>query len=80
MRRSASEMIREVMRLVYNMVSLMRFPLISHFPMYRHLFLSAPGNLPVAEKAAARVLCLPIHPGLDEETVTRVCGLVGGGP
>lgn len=39
-------------------------------------FGAGPGSLPVSEKAAARILSLPVHPYLDEETVRRICGVV----
>ena len=52
------------------------YPLISEFPMYRGLPSAAAGNLPVASAAARRVLCLPIHPGLGDADVERICALV----
>jgi len=52
------------------------YPLISEFPMYRGLPSAAPGNLPVAHAAARRVLCLPIHPELDDRDVERICELL----
>jgi dTDP-4-amino-4,6-dideoxygalactose transaminase len=55
------------------------YPLISDFPMYRDLPSAQPGNLPVATAAARRVLCLPIHPGLDAAVVEEIAGLVGAG-
>lgn len=48
------------------------YPLISNFPMYRSLTSAAPANLPVATKAANEVICLPIHPNLDIESVNRI--------
>ncbi len=44
-------------------------------PAYQHLGLKR-GSLPIAEKAAAEVLCLPIYPELGEEDVRRVAGEV----
>lgn len=41
------------------------YPLISNFPMYRGLPSAAPSNLPVATRAAEKVLCLPIYPSLS---------------
>ena len=52
------------------------FPLISDFPMYRGLPSALPANLPVAGAAAARVLCLPIYPGLALEDVERIAALI----
>jgi dTDP-4-amino-4,6-dideoxygalactose transaminase len=52
------------------------YPLITEFPMYRGLPSAAPENVPVAWEASRRVLCLPIYPDLDLETVGRIGGLV----
>lgn len=52
------------------------YPLISNFPLYRGLASSAPGNLPVATDIASRVLCLPIHPGVNESDVEFIAGLI----
>lgn len=54
------------------------YPLISNFPMYRGLPSAAPSKLPVATDAAARVLCLPIYPGLTESEQARVIDLLRG--
>jgi dTDP-4-amino-4,6-dideoxygalactose transaminase len=35
-----------------------------------------PSNLPVAEKIANQVLCLPIYPDLAEEDVLFIAGLL----
>ncbi len=45
------------------------YPLLASLPMYAHLPSAAPGRNPVAERAAAEVLCLPIYPDLaiDEQ-------------
>ncbi len=55
------------------------FPLISEFPMYRGLPSAGPENLKVAHNAAARVLCLPVYPGLDEETLRRITRIIADG-
>lgn len=47
-----------------------RQPAYSRFPV-------APGGLPVAEKAASRVLSLPMHPYLGDAAQTRVIDAVG---
>jgi dTDP-4-amino-4,6-dideoxygalactose transaminase len=52
------------------------YPLISNFPLYRGLASSAPGNLPVATDIASRVLCLPIHPGVNESDVEFIAELM----
>jgi dTDP-4-amino-4,6-dideoxygalactose transaminase len=54
------------------------YPLISEFPMYRGLPSAAEGNLPIARKAAYQVLCLPIYPALDDESVTRIASIIAG--
>lgn len=54
------------------------FPLLSDFPMYRELPSADPANLPVAKAAAEQVLCLPIYPGLERETVEAICAFVAG--
>lgn len=41
------------------------YPLISQFPSYKGLLSAKPENLPVAEKVAEQVLCLPIFPDMD---------------
>lgn len=52
------------------------YPLISDFPMYRSLPSAQPANLPVAAKASAQVLCLPIYPALTDEDQRRVIDLI----
>lgn len=52
------------------------YPLISQFPTYRALPSAKRENLPVAEKTAQEVLCLPIYPALDLKEVDAVCELV----
>jgi dTDP-4-amino-4,6-dideoxygalactose transaminase len=49
------------------------YPLISHFPMYRGLPSAAPENLPVAEAAAGRVICLPMYAELTQNQAERIC-------
>ena len=51
------------------------YPLISQFVTYRNLPSASPANLPVAEKIAKEILCLPIYPDLtksDQEKVIRI--------
>lgn len=49
------------------------YPLISDYPMYRGLpSVAKSGNLPVATKAAERVLCLPIYPELSDQDVSMI--------
>ncbi|WP_282170645.1 DegT/DnrJ/EryC1/StrS family aminotransferase [Ruegeria atlantica] len=47
-------------------------PIMSDLEMYRSLPSADPENLPVARDIGARVLCLPIYPGLVEEDRVRV--------
>lgn len=54
------------------------YPLISDFPMYRGLPSSAPSNLPVAQKAAKEVICLPIYPALDRAQQQSIITLIIG--
>jgi dTDP-4-amino-4,6-dideoxygalactose transaminase len=49
------------------------YPLISQFPTYSGLESARPGKMPVAEKVAEEVLCLPIYPELDKAVVSSVC-------
>ena len=48
------------------------YPLISNFSTYRGLPSSAKENLPVANKMAEEVLCLPMHHALTEEDMDRI--------
>lgn len=41
------------------------YPLISDFPLYRALPSASGALLPAATEVASKVLCLPIHPGMD---------------
>ncbi|MGV7223095.1 MAG: DegT/DnrJ/EryC1/StrS family aminotransferase [Nitrospinales bacterium] len=52
------------------------YPLISHIPAYRNLPSAMPGNLPVAEKVAEQVLCLPMYGDLSLSTVDEICGIL----
>ena len=52
------------------------YPLISDFPMYRGLPSAAKSSLPVACKAADEVLCLPIYPALENESVKRIISII----
>lgn len=48
------------------------YPLISNFPTYRGLPSAAKDNLPIGNKMADEVLCLPMHHALSEEDITRI--------
>lgn len=54
------------------------YPLITDFPMYRGLPSAHPENLPMATNAALKVLCLPIYPGLLEEQIGLIVGIIAG--
>jgi len=52
------------------------YPLISDFPMYRGLSSAQPGNLPRANEAASKVLCLPIYPSLEDSDVHQLLSII----
>lgn len=54
------------------------YPLISEFSMYNEMPSAKPDNLLVANKAAAQVLCLPIHPTLDSDSQNRIVKIIRG--
>ena len=51
-------------------------PLISSLPMYKDLPSANPTNLPVANRVAEQVICLPIYPNLEYKTVDFIAGLI----
>lgn len=52
------------------------YPLISEFPMYRGLPSAAQANLPIAKKTADHVLCLPIYPAMENESITSIISII----
>ena len=52
------------------------YPLISDFPMYSGMLSAAHSNLPIATKAASEVICLPIYPALESNTVNEIIDLL----
>jgi dTDP-4-amino-4,6-dideoxygalactose transaminase len=52
------------------------YPLISDFPMYRGLPSAQWSTRPVATDAASKILCLPIYPSLEYETISKICDLI----
>ena len=52
------------------------YPLISHFEPYNGLDSARPHCLPVAERLSGQVLCLPIYPELDIDTVKYISELL----
>jgi dTDP-4-amino-4,6-dideoxygalactose transaminase len=60
----------------YKVGSSVCYPLPLHLQeVYRHLGYK-PGDLPVAERAAAEVLSLPIYPDMDTAYVEQVCEVI----
>ncbi|VTT27988.1 UDP-4-amino-4-deoxy-L-arabinose--oxoglutarate aminotransferase [Klebsiella pneumoniae] len=54
------------------------YPLISSFHIYRHSAGANPENLPNAQRAADRVICLPLYPGLEQEVIEVIIGIIRG--
>lgn len=52
------------------------YPLISNFPTYRGLPAAAKENLPLGNKMADEVLCLPMHHALTDEDIKRILNLI----
>ncbi len=52
------------------------YPLISQFPSYKGLESAKKGCLPVAERVAGAVICLPIYPGLSLMDVKTIVNIV----
>ena len=48
------------------------YPLITDFDPYKNIPSANPANLPIANKIANQVICLPMHHALSEEDVRRV--------
>jgi dTDP-4-amino-4,6-dideoxygalactose transaminase len=54
------------------------YPLISAFSPYRGLDSAKPDKLPVAEKLADRVICLPMYHELTKEDAREIVCVIGG--
>ena len=52
------------------------YPLVSNFPTYSDLPSSGKLNLPIANNAAQRILCLPIYPDLEISEVNEISNLI----
>jgi dTDP-4-amino-4,6-dideoxygalactose transaminase len=52
------------------------YPLISDFPIYRSIPSAHPENLPIANRVAEQVLCLPIYPALSAEDQQRIIKII----
>jgi len=48
------------------------YPLISNFPTYRGLPSAGPDNLPLGNRMADEVLCLPMHHALSDQEIKRI--------
>lgn len=55
------------------------YPLCSRFPFYCGLPSAKPSRLPIAEKIAAQVLCLPMFADLNDAILDRIMGIVKAG-
>jgi dTDP-4-amino-4,6-dideoxygalactose transaminase len=54
------------------------YPLITDFDPYKNIPSANPTNLPIANKIANQVICLPMHHALSEEEVKMVVECVKG--
>lgn len=52
------------------------YPLCSDYPCYSALPSASPDNLPVAQRSARQVLCLPLYGKLDSQVVKTVCDII----
>lgn len=52
------------------------YPLVSEFDMYKSLESAKPSNLPIATQKAQEVICLPLYPTLEEDTVHFICEII----
>lgn len=52
------------------------YPLISQFPTYKGLSSAVSKNLPIAEEIAKQVLCLPIYPDLDFDSIVKIYNII----
>jgi dTDP-4-amino-4,6-dideoxygalactose transaminase len=52
------------------------FPLCSNYPFFSALPSSSKKNLPIANKIAEEVLCLPLYGALELESVERICLII----
>jgi dTDP-4-amino-4,6-dideoxygalactose transaminase len=54
------------------------YPLISDLPLYSKLPSASKRNLPVSEKISQQVLCLPIYPDLEYNTISKIIKIIKG--
>lgn len=52
------------------------YPLISNFPMYRGLPSASKTLLPLANKVADEILCLPIFPQLEYDEQDKIVAII----
>lgn len=52
------------------------YPLISNFPTYRGLSSSNKENLPIGNKMADEVLCLPMHHALSDKDINNILSII----
>jgi dTDP-4-amino-4,6-dideoxygalactose transaminase len=52
------------------------YPLISEIPMYMDLPSASKKNLPIATKISKQILCLPIYPEIENDTILRIVELI----
>lgn len=54
------------------------YPLISNFSTYNSLPSASKENLPVANRVANEVICLPIYPSLSNDEISRIISIING--
>lgn len=52
------------------------YPLISNMPMYQHIDSAVTNNLPVANDAAERIICLPLYPTMEASDIEKITALI----
>jgi perosamine synthetase len=43
------------------------YPPLHLMPVFKRLYGTRPSSLPIAEDLLARIVCLPVHPGISDE-------------
>ena len=52
------------------------YPLCSNYPCYQHLSSANKANLPIANRVAEQILCLPFYGDLPEDSVAKICNMI----
>ena len=52
------------------------FPLCSNYPCYRSIPSASPSLLPISNKVAEQVLCLPLYGDLKTEDILKICHII----